>query len=91
VDYKLKRPELNHLPHVKNDGIKVEAAQWNGVGSPLPHWCSYQADPSSLPGRMLIISPEGEAVAKIGDMIVLCENGLLAVDPCDFFKIYREA
>jgi hypothetical protein len=40
---------------------------------------------------MLIISPEGEAVAKIGDMIVLCENGLLAVDPCDFFKVYREA
>jgi len=89
--FKLKNRDCEHFDHVKSDGIYVEAVSWK-PNCRMPGWSSYQVDPVSVPGMLMIITPGGgEEIACNGDMIVLCNNGLMAIDPDDFFSVYKEA
>jgi len=91
LKYKLKNRDTDHIDGVRTDGIHVEAIQWRPYCQ-MPGWSSYLVDPSALPGKLMILTPDSsEAIALNGDMIVNCIGGVIAVDPDIFFHHYREA
>ncbi len=89
--YRLRSPHRDHLTGAYvTDGIYVEAVQWK-PGEAMPSWCSYCIDPQSLPGSLLIVTPNGEDIAHSGDMIMRSERGVQAIDKDVFFRNYKES
>lgn len=67
-----------------------ECVQWF-PGCALPHWCAYNVDPVSKPGRLVVVTHggRGEDVIEAGDFLHW-DGRYIQTDHCDRPKL-REA